>query len=368
MVYEDKRLAAYHGQEPYLFLSYSHRDAEEAAEMILRFKQAGFRVWYDEGVIPATEWDENIARAIGNCAFFVSLISEAYLASSNCLDELNYARDLEKPQLLVYLEDVPLPDGLAMRLGRLLAIYKDRFDDPENFYSRVFRAKGIKVCRGEDWLRENEEAEENEMTGYTSAAPASHAGCLAALVAAVILLTAALLGWHYREQIHDLFAGGSYTQQSTVPTQSVPDTTPTPETTPSETDTSADIITSETPAPSEAPVAEATPTPTPTPVQTPTPTVTPVPPSASPSTEVVDPVIVAPPYTENDMGSITQSPSDIGMADNGVSGSPESTQTEASATETFPGTGVSGETFSLGEGTTATATTPTPVIMDGNAA
>ena len=39
-------------------------------------KAAGFRVWYDEGVIPATQWDENIARAIENCGYMMALISE----------------------------------------------------------------------------------------------------------------------------------------------------------------------------------------------------------------------------------------------------------------------------------------------------
>ncbi|MBO5543246.1 MAG: toll/interleukin-1 receptor domain-containing protein [Oscillospiraceae bacterium] len=362
MVYEDKRLAAYHGQEPYLFLSYSHRDAEEAAEMILRLKQAGFRVWYDEGVIPATEWDENIARAIGNCAFFVSLISEAYLASSNCLDELNYARDLEKPQLLIYLEDVSLPDGLAMRLGRLLAIYKDRFDDPENFYSRVFRAKGIKVCRGEAWLQADEESEEIETTGSAIVSPTSHTGCLVALLAAVILLAAVLLGWHYREQIRDLFSGSSYSQQSAMTPQPVPDTTPTPDIAPADTDTSADIITTEAPVQSESPV-EAAPTPTVTPVQTPTPTVTPVPPSVSPSAEVVNPVIVSPSSTEIDMGSVTPSPSDAGMTDIGIPDLSGSTSTETAPEDAFS---AAGESTPAAESTPAP--TPIPVVVEGNAA
>ena len=44
MQFEDKRLAPYTGQKPYIFLSYSHRDADQAAEVILRLKQAGFRV------------------------------------------------------------------------------------------------------------------------------------------------------------------------------------------------------------------------------------------------------------------------------------------------------------------------------------
>ena len=39
-----------------------------------------------------------------------------------------------------------------MRLGRLLAVYRSRYDDPEAFYSHIFRAKGMKVCRGEPLL------------------------------------------------------------------------------------------------------------------------------------------------------------------------------------------------------------------------
>ena len=55
MLFEERSLAPYQGEEPYLFLSYSHRNADAAAEAIRYLKAAGFRVWYDEGVIPATQ-------------------------------------------------------------------------------------------------------------------------------------------------------------------------------------------------------------------------------------------------------------------------------------------------------------------------
>ena len=109
MVFEDKSLAPYQGSEPYIFLSYSHRDAEPASEVIRHLNGDGFRVWYDEGLVPGKEWDENIARAIMGCSFFVALMSENYLGSTNCRDELNFARDKKLPLLLIYLEDVQLP-------------------------------------------------------------------------------------------------------------------------------------------------------------------------------------------------------------------------------------------------------------------
>ena len=64
MVFEDQTLAPYHGSEPYIFVSYSHRNSARAAEIISRLNRSGFRVWYDQGLIPGREWDENIARII----------------------------------------------------------------------------------------------------------------------------------------------------------------------------------------------------------------------------------------------------------------------------------------------------------------
>ena len=108
---------------------------------------AGYRVWYDEGIDPGTEWDYNIASHITGCASFVAFISANYLASDNCKDELNYARDLQKERLLIYLEDVSLPMGMAMRLNRLQAIHQYTYADPEAFYEKLFSVPHFDACR-----------------------------------------------------------------------------------------------------------------------------------------------------------------------------------------------------------------------------
>ena len=261
MLFEDRSLAPYQGTEPYLFLSYSHRNADSAAEAIRWLKAAGFRVWYDEGVIPATEWDENIAQAIENCDYLVALISEAYLASSNCLDELNYARDRNIPLLLIYLEDVALPSGLAMRLGRLLAIHRYRYDNPAAFYSKVVRAKGIGICgdgrfeaeeeNEEDdtdpdayWLDEDEEPVRRERA---SVFRPFFLILLALLVAGIAFLL--LRGWA-GERVHGIFGTG----ESTVPTP-----TPLPSVTPYS-DSTVVVVPDR---PSQEPTPAPTPTPTP---------------------------------------------------------------------------------------------------------
>ncbi len=285
MQFEDRSLAPYQGQEPYIFLSYSHRNAEAAAETIRWLKAAGFRVWYDEGVIPATQWDENIAQAIENCDYLIALISEAYLSSANCLDELNYARDQSIPLLLVYLEDVSLPSGLAMRLGRLLAIHRYRYDNPAAFYAKVVRSKGIGIC-GDGRFEEEEEDEDDSLpedglwsgeTEYRQDARRSVFRPVFLFLLALAVAFAAFLllrGWA-GERIHAIFGVGDSGYTETLP---APDPTSYP---PPETSAEIEIEATPTPEPSESPEPTPDPSPSPSPEAVPTPlpetTITPSP-------------------------------------------------------------------------------------------
>ena len=46
----DKLFPAYNGSEPYIFIGYAHADAEAIHPEIRRLKDAGFNIWYDEGI------------------------------------------------------------------------------------------------------------------------------------------------------------------------------------------------------------------------------------------------------------------------------------------------------------------------------
>lgn len=147
----ERVITPYKGEEPYIFISYSHRNIVEAEEIICRLCNDNYRVWYDEGIDPGTEWDENIASHIEECGYFIALLSEEYLESSNCKDELNYARELEKPRLLVYLKDIQLPGGMRMRLSRLQAIHKYKYDSKESFVQKLEETDGLDLCRVRDY-------------------------------------------------------------------------------------------------------------------------------------------------------------------------------------------------------------------------
>ncbi|MBQ3037364.1 MAG: SEL1-like repeat protein [Lachnospiraceae bacterium] len=132
---------------PFSFISYSHKDSDRVCPIIERLKKEGFNVWYDDGIEPGSEWDENIANHISQCGYFIAFISENYLGSSNCKDELNFSRDLDKDRLLVYLEEVALSGGMAMRMNRNQAIYWDKCEDKEKAYQKLFSAVGIEKTR-----------------------------------------------------------------------------------------------------------------------------------------------------------------------------------------------------------------------------
>lgn len=140
------RPIAYMGDQPYIFVSYSHKDCERVWPIILKLQAEGFRIWYDDGISPGTEWDLNIATHIRKCAFFAAFISRNYLESENCKDELSFVRELGKNRVLIYLEEVVLPDELQMRLGRLQAIYWNR-DGEKKAYKKFMQSPGVNVCK-----------------------------------------------------------------------------------------------------------------------------------------------------------------------------------------------------------------------------
>jgi hypothetical protein len=356
MLFEDRSLAPYKGEEPYIFLSYSHRNANAAAEVIRYLKAAGFRVWYDEGVIPATQWDENIARAIENCDYLIALISEAYLSSSNCLDELNYARDRNIPMLLIYLEDVSLPSGLAMRLGRLLAIHRYRYDSPAAFYGKVVRSKGIGICGDGRFEEEDAEDEYTDPDAFwldddhEYVEPERHSAfrpIFLVLLALVVAFAAFLLlrSWA-GERVLGIFGNSDSSYTAALPS---PD--PTPYETPK---TSAEIEMEVTPTPD---ASQPSPSPSPSPFPTPTPTPLPEP-TVTPSPGDMVTIVIPGPSSDVTPGSPPSWESDTA-------------QTEGSAWEAFAspvdgltstdtGTVETPSEFSVSEVTPTPTPTPTP--------
>jgi TolB-like protein len=125
----DKPFPAYKGDEPYVFVSYSHRDSLIVFPEIIKIKAQGFNVWYDEGIEAGTEWREELANAIEGAKLVVYFVTGHSVQSENCRKEVNFAVDAGIPIVAIHLEAVELPSGLKLTLSDRQAILKNDMTD-----------------------------------------------------------------------------------------------------------------------------------------------------------------------------------------------------------------------------------------------
>lgn len=134
-------LRPYEGTQPYIFVSYAHKNDAAVLEIIGTLQSRGFRVWYDEGIEAGSEWPESIASHLERAQLVLAFLSPAYLQSDNCRKEMNYALTKKKPVINVYLEQTELSPGMEMQIGNLFALMKYTYPSEEYFYDKLFSAE-----------------------------------------------------------------------------------------------------------------------------------------------------------------------------------------------------------------------------------
>ena len=120
----DKPFPAYKGEEPYVFVCYSHQDAEQVYADIGLLHADGVNLWYDEGIPGGTSWRGEIAQAIQGASRLLFFISRTSLVSNHCLREVDYALNHDIGIVPVYLEQTPLPPELDLALSRVQALQR----------------------------------------------------------------------------------------------------------------------------------------------------------------------------------------------------------------------------------------------------
>ncbi len=141
-------MKAYEGKLAYAFISYAHKDNAGVVPILELLAAKGVRFWYDAGIEAGTEWSNYVAERLQEATTVVVFMSAAADRSNNCRDEINFARDLEKDILVVYLEDFSPSAGTKMRLGRLQALFLHKFDSKEALVSAMTEAPMIRSVSG----------------------------------------------------------------------------------------------------------------------------------------------------------------------------------------------------------------------------
>ena len=134
-------MKSYEGNENYIFVSYAHKDAATVVPLLERLSADGFRVWYDAGIEAGTEWPEYIADHLMRSSVVLVFMSNASAASPNCRKEINFALELGKELLVVYLEDTQMSAGMRLQLNTHQAMFRKRHKDEGSFVTELERSK-----------------------------------------------------------------------------------------------------------------------------------------------------------------------------------------------------------------------------------
>jgi len=139
-----KKPIPYKGDKPYIFISYAHSDRIEILNILQELMVSKYRFWFDEGIVPGTEWREEIVEALENSHTFLVFISPNSIESDYVIKEINYAINQKKQILPVYIKETQLPGRIAIELGPIQAIKKQNNED--HFLQRL---KGVidLVCK-----------------------------------------------------------------------------------------------------------------------------------------------------------------------------------------------------------------------------
>lgn len=164
-------ITPYEGNQPYIFVSYAHKDADIVYPIVEELNRRGYRVWYDDGIAPGNEWPEDIAQHLDGCHLAISMLSPRYIVSDNCRRELTFALSKRKSFLAVFLEPTELSLGLEMQLSAQLCVMKYNYTEEESFYKKLCTCPDIIDCHAERELVTDKKAKVGSTERLGAASP-----------------------------------------------------------------------------------------------------------------------------------------------------------------------------------------------------
>ena len=140
-------IPAYEGKEPYIFVSYAHKDSPAVFHIVEQLNARGYRIWYDEGIEPGSEWPEYIANHLLGAEMVLSILPPNAVNSVNCRREINFALSKNKPVLTIHMEEMELPVGLELQLSSQQSVLYYTYDSEERFLDKVETCQYLRPCK-----------------------------------------------------------------------------------------------------------------------------------------------------------------------------------------------------------------------------
>ena len=143
----DYHVQAYEGNEPYVFISYAHKDSAVIYQILRELDQRGVRLWYDDGIAPGSEWPDYIADHLLRASAVVAFITDNSAQSANCRREITFALSKNKPFISVFPSYVSsLSSGLELQLSAQQSVFRQNCKDEEAFIDKIVSTPFIIPC------------------------------------------------------------------------------------------------------------------------------------------------------------------------------------------------------------------------------
>ena len=108
----------YQGNDPYVFVSYSHCDRDFVKQIVALLMRTSCRIWYDVGLHAGSTWTKGLPEKINNCACFLLFLSKNSADSDYVMDELTFAKSKKKLLIPIIIDDVTLPPHIEFMIGK----------------------------------------------------------------------------------------------------------------------------------------------------------------------------------------------------------------------------------------------------------
>lgn len=141
------KITAYEGPENYVFISYAHKDTDLVFPILEELRCRGYRIWYDDGIAPGSEWPEDIAQHLNNSAMAIAFVSPNSMASVNCRREINFALSKQKPFLSIILQPTEMPLGMELQLSAQQSVIRHNYRSESQFIEKICSCPDLACCR-----------------------------------------------------------------------------------------------------------------------------------------------------------------------------------------------------------------------------
>lgn len=111
------KFEAYTGKEPYLFVSYSHRDTAKVYPILDALYDRKYRLWYDESCETGNDFRDELRERIEGSEAVLLFVSESSMSSPFCGMEIIVARENGKRLYPIYLDNAAVPPAFQILLA-----------------------------------------------------------------------------------------------------------------------------------------------------------------------------------------------------------------------------------------------------------